>query len=296
MSKRIYKEFLTSRFFLIGLFLLIFNDHFLKYAYSSFLTGKLSDFAGLFVFPIFFSVFWYDKRKLIYVLTGIGFIFWKSFFSQPIIDFLNLSRVVDYSDLMALIILPISLKYINEYKSKKVDFGVLKPLIIGVFSLFAFVATTVPKLNFETKIDTNKDYLIPMSKKNFFLKWENEDYASYDWQENRKDSLFYCDFSIPKKRVRITATIRIAEKDNATINIHLDSIISYVIKSKGFFFFGSNNKNIDYMNSLDAEDYENAFKENVIDKLETDDERYREGFYFINRRERDEEIKSIKMN
>src|SRR3972149_6580371 len=36
--------------------LLLLNDHFLKQAYPSILTGKLSDFAGLFFFPFLLGV------------------------------------------------------------------------------------------------------------------------------------------------------------------------------------------------------------------------------------------------
>lgn len=38
---------------LAAVLLTAINDHYLKYAYPSFLTGKISDFAGVFFFPIF---------------------------------------------------------------------------------------------------------------------------------------------------------------------------------------------------------------------------------------------------
>jgi hypothetical protein len=43
---------------LLAVCVLIFNDHYLKRAYPSWLTGKLSDFAGLFFFPIFLCALW----------------------------------------------------------------------------------------------------------------------------------------------------------------------------------------------------------------------------------------------
>jgi hypothetical protein len=288
MNKRMHKEFLTSRFFLIGLFLLIFNDHFLKYAYPSFLSGKLSDFAGLFIFPIFFSVFWFDKKKWIYIITGVGFIFWKSTYSQPIIDFINLSRVVDYSDLFALIILPFSLKYINEYRAEKVEFRILNSLIICV-SLFAFVATTLPKKILEVKLEIGEDYLLPFDKKEFLLKRKKEFYGS-SLKDNQKDSLYYCGFHT--KSVGVLAIVIITENENKKTKIHLDSIISYTIT--GNLFTGNSGKNIDYIESLSVEDYKNFFKDNVIDLLGIDDEGYEGSFYFRNKRVDDEREVNIK--
>lgn len=38
--------------------ILAFNDHYLKFAYPSFVTGKLSDLVGVFVFPILLCALW----------------------------------------------------------------------------------------------------------------------------------------------------------------------------------------------------------------------------------------------
>ncbi len=38
---------------LSALFLTFLNDHFLKHHFSNFLTGKISDFTGIFYFPLF---------------------------------------------------------------------------------------------------------------------------------------------------------------------------------------------------------------------------------------------------
>lgn len=43
---------------LFAVALLALNDHFLKTKYPSFLTGKLSDLAGVFFFPIFLCALW----------------------------------------------------------------------------------------------------------------------------------------------------------------------------------------------------------------------------------------------
>lgn len=160
MSER--SKILTSIWFLIALFLLLLNDFVLKETYHNWITGKLSDFAGLFIFPIFWTVIFPNKKKTVFIATGILFILWKSEFSQPYIDFFNaleflsISRVVDYSDLIALLILPISYVY---YDSKKYYFSIrLNPIIPFIISSFAFVATSEYKP--EARIDYSTSYNI----------------------------------------------------------------------------------------------------------------------------------------
>ena len=47
-------EKIKDPLFLVGLGILLLNDFYLKYAFSNAFTGKLSDVAGLFIFPFFF--------------------------------------------------------------------------------------------------------------------------------------------------------------------------------------------------------------------------------------------------
>lgn len=98
--------------FLFSLLLLIINDHYLKWAYANWITGKLSDVAGLIVLPILllklFPVL--NKTKVIYG-TALFFIFWKSPAATGFINFYNqfslipITRVIDFTDLFCLIIL-----------------------------------------------------------------------------------------------------------------------------------------------------------------------------------------------
>lgn len=107
-------QFLTSPWFIVSLFLLILNDWYLKSAYPSFLTGKLSDFAGLFAF----SWFWISlipRHKIpTLFLIAISFIWWKSPLSDGFIHFWNdlplwkVYRVVDFGDCIALVMLPLT--------------------------------------------------------------------------------------------------------------------------------------------------------------------------------------------
>ncbi|ALL05277.1 hypothetical protein AQ505_07095 [Pedobacter sp. PACM 27299] len=137
---------LTTLPFLFCLLLLLINDFYLKGAFHNTLTGKLSDFCGLFIFPIFWSVF-FPKRKLaIFLLTGLLFMVWKSEYSTSFIEFFSaycfpIQRVVDHTDIIALIVLPLAWYSLNRSKwSFK-----LSPSFISLLAFFAFCASSVPR-------------------------------------------------------------------------------------------------------------------------------------------------------
>jgi len=145
MSKRL--AVLYSPLFLTGLVLLIINDHLLKASYPGIVTGKLSDIAGLFVFPLFFSAFFPEHRRSVYLITAAGFIFWKSTASQFFINswnvhFMAINRVVDYSDLLALLILPLSFLYSKKFRIPQKTFN---PTPIILIASVAFIATSRAK-------------------------------------------------------------------------------------------------------------------------------------------------------
>lgn len=133
--------------FLICLGLLLLNDFYLKEIFHNGLTGKLSDCCGLFIFPIFWSAIFPKRKKEVYVLTAILFVLWKSPFSQAFIDFFSLyvfsiTRVIDISDLWALLVLPLAFKADswNQYREKLN----VHPYIIGLISFLSFCATSRP--------------------------------------------------------------------------------------------------------------------------------------------------------
>lgn len=137
---------LTSYWFLIGLFLLLLNDFILKDLYGNWFTGKLSDFAGIFIFFLFWTAIFPKFEKTIFVLIGIFFVFWKSSYSQFLIDdwnalnLMRISRVVDYTDLLALLILPLAFRVRRqEVPVKRLRFSPVLPLAVASF---AFIATS----------------------------------------------------------------------------------------------------------------------------------------------------------
>ncbi len=139
--------------FLIALTLLIANDWLLKPIFHNAITGKLSDFAGVFAFAYFWSVAAGRRHVTIHVLVGIAFAIWKSPLSQPAIDawnalqIMSIARVVDAGDLMALLMLPLSWRIVSmprtatRVDAESIPARVAKVLVAGI-ALVAFTATS----------------------------------------------------------------------------------------------------------------------------------------------------------
>lgn len=106
--------------FIIGLAILILNDHLLKEVFGNWWTGKLSDFAGVLILPMFLQYLFSIKTKNTIIVTVLFFVFWKSPYSQFIVDGCNsiglfgINRVVDYTDFLAFMILPFSVFVLNN--------------------------------------------------------------------------------------------------------------------------------------------------------------------------------------
>ena len=99
---------LTCWPFLLALGLLLANDFWLKPAFPGFITGKLSDFAGIAVVAIPLLAAFPARAWAIYIAIGGAFLWWKSPASSAFITLANdvlpwrIGRVVDYTDLLAL--------------------------------------------------------------------------------------------------------------------------------------------------------------------------------------------------
>ncbi|MDX1488095.1 MAG: hypothetical protein R3268_07845 [Acidiferrobacterales bacterium] len=130
---------------------LVINDGYLKYVFPGLVTGKLSDVAGIFLVSLLvFSLF--PTRKLqSSLLVGAVFLLWKSGLSQPAIDWFNsissvrLGRVVDYSDLLALLVVPLAWRYSDGTDRKQLSRPSTRvaSLPIAVISLLAITGTSI---------------------------------------------------------------------------------------------------------------------------------------------------------
>lgn len=151
MNIKTRKYYLLNLIFVTGLIILFINDHYFKLEYSNWLTGKLSDFVGVLILPMVITYFFPKSIKQNVLLAGLLFIFWKSPFSQPLIDgynqitFIKITRVVDFTDLLALVCLPISyfaLKNLNHSNTLKIQ-GI-HPIVLLIPTMIIFMATSPP--------------------------------------------------------------------------------------------------------------------------------------------------------
>lgn len=161
--------------FIVCLLTLLLNDFYLKQTFANVLTGKLSDFAGLIVFPIFIAFVIPTSKKWISIVTGILFIIWKTPLVSPIIETLNqtfpfkIQRIIDYTDYWALLVLPIA--HIITNQDTKLSFNSNKLLQFGKIgiasvSFFAICATSIPPAVEMPKgtVYIGKEYTIKKSK------------------------------------------------------------------------------------------------------------------------------------
>jgi len=249
--------------FITSIIILLVNDLFLKDYFSNYLTGKLSDIVGLFSFPYFLSLLFPKYVKVNYIGTAILFIFWKSELIEPILFFLQnigigINRTIDYSDLITLLVLPISYGYwnsnINDYLPNRIF---LKQIILTV-CIFSFIATSMPKKykniklksNLEIKLKANENEII--TKLNLNKVHDSMHYFNYN-------------FNIEKSNSEITSKIKITKLEDGLLSIKLDSILKS--ETRGSLFFGVSKENLEYIDKLTISDYEKFFLEKGITKL-----------------------------
>lgn len=139
-------DLLGTPLFIFSIALLALNDFVLKAALHNWITGKLSDFAGLIAFTLFTCAIWPRYRWGITGVVCLSFLYWKSPYSQPLIDFSNIilpfpiGRTVDYSDLIALpgvVLVPFFLFRLRPWPIKKWAI-----LALAITSLLLFSATS----------------------------------------------------------------------------------------------------------------------------------------------------------
>jgi hypothetical protein len=204
-------QLIQSKAFIYALVLVLLNDFILKYSFPCWLTGKLSDFAGLFVFAVFWMAFFPKRKNMIVGATAILFTWWKSPLSQSLIEFWNrvmfysIDRVIDYSDLMALLVLPLAVKFC---KSDNVTRFQVSPNLMIALSFFVFCSTSAiePKLYkypnpqvyvFKCEIDSSAVFEKALNMGDFVK-------DSTDWMRFKyKDNLFFYDNYYRSQQYRI---------------------------------------------------------------------------------------------
>ncbi|MFK7924537.1 MAG: hypothetical protein AB8H47_21450 [Bacteroidia bacterium] len=154
--------------FILSLTLLILNDWFFKTAFHNEITGKLSDFAGLFAFPFLISLLLPKHKKSIHILTALLFIIWNSELSQVIISYLNqlsipVGRTIDITDNIALVSILASYHCLNHKLVLTLKPWFQKGLIM--VSCLAFMATSLPPQEYRAYVNIDKEYTFEFSKR-----------------------------------------------------------------------------------------------------------------------------------
>lgn len=151
--------------FVSALLLLIVNDHLLKATFHNAITGKVSDFAGVFALAYFLAILVGRWPTLLHLIVALAFTWWKSPASQPFIDTWNtapwfdIARVVDPTDLLALIVLPGSLAILRRARSAgTVARRAWLRWTVALVALLAFTATSRV-----SRRDVDLTYLSPVS-------------------------------------------------------------------------------------------------------------------------------------
>ena len=215
------RDILTSPGFVISLSLLLINDFYLKPALSTPLTGKLSDFAGLFAFTLFWIAMFPQFRRGICLAILLGFAFWKSSYSQPVIDSWNglgivrFSRTIDLTDLIALSVIPPAYSYASRRVSRTLAPNWM-PTSLALIAIFTFGATS-----YSTQYaDYGNKYYFAGSKSELFKKIDDLHLLYFDYPL-RKEQMESgkLDLCIPAKMCRgsIYANLEVVEVDKQTI-------------------------------------------------------------------------------
>jgi hypothetical protein len=142
--------------FAAALVVLLLNDHYWKWEYGNVLTGKLSDVAGLILLPLLLAYCWPRQGRWMPLLSGLFFLWWKSAGSEAALAWYNtwapipLSRVIDYTDYWALLVLIPVYAYLRHLDSVPATppshnrYSSAATGILALLTVLAFSATSPP--------------------------------------------------------------------------------------------------------------------------------------------------------
>lgn len=193
---RIKSQYLLNPFFVACLLVLLMNDFSWKDIFHNWLTGKLSDASGLaMVTMLAFALGGWKARRLVCFTVSTLFIFWKSDWSQPLIDAWNatgimeIGRVADYTDIPCLLfLLPV---YYYEPRAVQNAYFITQRItvacLVGV-SLFSVIATSKRKfavgnnlyVNTRMKLNTTHGAFIDKLRKDHIEVEYDTGYVSLD--------------------------------------------------------------------------------------------------------------------
>lgn len=136
---------------LLSLTVLVTNDLYLKAEFPGWLSGKLSDFSGVFLVTYLACGLFRKAKSFVVVGVVMLFVYWKSPASQWLIETINtliaanIGRVVDYSDLFALAVIPVAWFTVSRTAATKFPLSrrQLLALPVAAVTLAAITGTSV---------------------------------------------------------------------------------------------------------------------------------------------------------
>jgi len=149
----------TSAPALCSLALLLANDWYLKAAYGNWLTGKLSDFAGILLLALIAIALLPRHRWALAAGICVAFAWWKSPLAQPFIDFLHgvgltrVNRVVDYTDLAALIMVPLAWRLVARRR-----YAGFKPHVVRLIAAVPMMALCLISMTATSMASLGKEF------------------------------------------------------------------------------------------------------------------------------------------
>ena len=276
-------ELILNPVFIAGLVVLILNDHHWKLNYGNFITGKLSDFAGLLILPMFVASLFPWLKKFVCLLVGLLFILWKSPAATPFINLINavsplpIHRVIDYSDLLALLVLPIVHLYAHRKPTKKIEFIArwnFKKTFVAVVACLTFMATSIKRTETPRgNIYLGKEYKIKLPKDSILQRIENLGY-DYILMRDTLKSKSSDEYNLSKQSYYQISNVVIKEKEvvidtikNINFNIKAISetkskieVINVELKNPG------NIQDWKYLRHM-SRFYKNQLKSDLIDEI-----------------------------
>lgn len=90
------KKYILNPVFLLALLLLLGNDFWGKATFHNWITGKLSDFAGIAMLTLLLFSFFPRAKKTVCIAIALSFAFWKSPLMTPFIESWNALPFVDF--------------------------------------------------------------------------------------------------------------------------------------------------------------------------------------------------------
>lgn len=280
MKTKNHIKLLKANWFLICLLLLLVNDFYLKFVFPGFLTGKLSDFSGLFIFPYFFSVFFIRQKKQIYFLTSFLFILWKLPVTSPLINWINdfdviyLRRITDVTDLIAILILPVSYKYFNQQLVKGYTYNRFQVFTISLLAIFSFCATSVAEKEYPKPIFIGKAYKMNVNKELLLKKIKKESHFSvFEVNDTVFEISSPVDITIYDDSHRVFYSASIKGVHNDTTLVIVDSLIKF--QMSGAFLSEPDEDTKKYLEKLSKTDCEIIFAYNFLRLLNGQTKEYR---------------------